>query len=257
MGEQWIVVRNWDKFQHYKGRRPSWIKVYVELLQDPNYLGLTETQRALLHGLWLMYATSNTRLHHNVRTINSHLNLRAQTATYEALIHAGFIEVSASKPLAPRYQDASLETEEDKDTEEAAASKGDQEAHTAAADKLETAMKAIGWNHGQRRAGHQEPERAMAWITKANAVAQRNPGGYSWSGHDGGEWPDTPTPNGKPSRPLIDVLRDFIYGPGCHYDDEAILDEIGIHERKRNELLTNTQKTQLLDLANQLRNGME
>lgn len=56
--ERWIVVCNWNQFQHYKDRNPSWIKNYTELLSDPNYLALGSFHRALLHGVWLLYAAA-------------------------------------------------------------------------------------------------------------------------------------------------------------------------------------------------------
>lgn len=98
MSEQWIVVRNWEKFQRYRGRRPTWIKVYIELLDDPNYLGLTDVQRSLLHGLWLMYGKSRGCVPLSVEIVNRWLELRIKMASLQALNHAGFIEFSA-QPL--------------------------------------------------------------------------------------------------------------------------------------------------------------
>ena len=110
--ERWIVVRNWTRFQHYKGRRPSWIKTYVELLDDVEYLRLTGIQRATLHGLWLWYAQLNggrdgediepTWIPLRLEMINRKLGLSVKMATIEALNHAGFIDILASNPLAKR-----------------------------------------------------------------------------------------------------------------------------------------------------------
>lgn len=30
----YLIVRNWDKYQHYKDRRPPWIKFHIALLED-------------------------------------------------------------------------------------------------------------------------------------------------------------------------------------------------------------------------------
>ena len=27
----WIVIPNWEKFQHYTDRNPPWVKLYTEL----------------------------------------------------------------------------------------------------------------------------------------------------------------------------------------------------------------------------------
>lgn len=103
----WIEIPNWDRFQHYRDRDPPWIKFYTELLHDPDYLALSGDQRAILHGLWLEYASSRRRLRAETRSLSSRLLLRVTKRQLETLNHAGFITILASKPLASRYQDAS------------------------------------------------------------------------------------------------------------------------------------------------------
>lgn len=113
--EQWIVVPNWDRFQHYSDRDPVWVKTYTALLHDEDYLRLSGHARSVLHGLWLAYASSNGQLPLDARSISSRLQLRVSSSQLESLIHAGFIEVSASRPLALRYPSrASRETETEK-----------------------------------------------------------------------------------------------------------------------------------------------
>lgn len=100
MNERWIVIPGWDKFQHYKDRNPAWIKVYTELESRDEWRQLTLAERGLLVSIWLEYARSNSPL----RASDLHALVSAPTRTQhlEALNHAGFIEVSASKPLAQR-----------------------------------------------------------------------------------------------------------------------------------------------------------
>jgi hypothetical protein len=98
--ERWIVVRNWERFQHYGDRSPLWIKNYVALLTDDDYLALPEGARAVLHGLWLAYASSDGRLRLDTRSLSRRLALRVTTAQLKRLNDAGFIAVVASKPLA-------------------------------------------------------------------------------------------------------------------------------------------------------------
>src|SRR5262245_751608 len=54
--DRWIVIPDWDEFQHYKDRAPLWIKTYTRLLHDDAYLDLDIAARGILHGLWLLYA---------------------------------------------------------------------------------------------------------------------------------------------------------------------------------------------------------
>jgi hypothetical protein len=110
-GSQWIVVRNWERFQHYSDRSPSWIKSYTAQLHDPDYLTLSSHCRAVLEGVRLAYASSNGQLLLNTRSLSAQLALRVMSRDIEALIHAGFIEVSASRPLALRYPREETETE--------------------------------------------------------------------------------------------------------------------------------------------------
>jgi len=113
-GEQWIVVRNWDRFQHYSDRSPTWIKSYTAQLHDPDYLGLSSHVRAVLEGVRLAYASSNGQLLLNTRSLSAQLALRVMSRDLESLIRAGFIEVSASRPLALRYPRREEEKEKEK-----------------------------------------------------------------------------------------------------------------------------------------------
>lgn len=114
---RYIVIEDWRKFQHYKDRSPLWIKNYTELMHDDDYLGLTGNRRAILHGLWLEYATSRCRVADDTAVLSRRLALKVTRRDLEALNHAGFITFSASKPLAERYQDASPEVEREEEKE--------------------------------------------------------------------------------------------------------------------------------------------
>lgn len=114
---RWIVIPNWDELQHYKDRDPLWIKNYRKLLAKPEYLKLTLPQRGILHGLWLMYAESHREIPVNTAYLSRALHGRVTNASLVSLNRAGFIAFSASKPLAPRYQDASLEKETEREEE--------------------------------------------------------------------------------------------------------------------------------------------
>lgn len=118
----WIVIPNWRRFQHYKNRNPKWIKVYTELMSDPAFLGLTFAQRGLLISLWLEYARSRHAIKMHTSTIARQLGERVFTAQLEALNDAGFIEVSASKPLAKVEHSASPELLRNSNSEDAHAS---------------------------------------------------------------------------------------------------------------------------------------
>src|SRR5262245_45142952 len=116
MPERWIVVEHWNRYQHYGDRSPAWIKNHLDLLHNDGYLELTPNQRAVLHGLWLLYASAHGEVRENTARLSRQLNLRVMRRTLEALNHAGFIRFSASKPLA-LTRSGETETEKTKKTQ--------------------------------------------------------------------------------------------------------------------------------------------
>lgn len=119
MTDGWISVRNWRHFQHYDPakRQPRWLKLYTELLSDDAWLELSGNDRAVLVCLWLEYASSRCRLRADTRSLSRQLSLRVTSATLDRLVHAGFIDIVASKLLADGYQSASPEVEREVEEE--------------------------------------------------------------------------------------------------------------------------------------------
>lgn len=101
--DQWIEIPNWHRFQHYRDRRPLWIKVYLDLLRKDEYMDLPLAARGLLHGIWLAYADWDGQL--RVSDLTSALHARCSYAHLELLNHAGLIAFSASRPLSLKYKD--------------------------------------------------------------------------------------------------------------------------------------------------------
>lgn len=115
---RWIWIPHWEAdddhpgFQHYRNRDPVWIKNYRDLLDKDEYLDLSLSERGMLHGLWLVTARiGNGRLTYSLPTVRRALGLTKyfRLATLDPLIQAGFIDIRASKGLAPSYQAASPE----------------------------------------------------------------------------------------------------------------------------------------------------
>src|SRR5262249_40148134 len=71
----------------------------------------TFAERGILVGLWQEYAGSHQKLPRNTREISRRLGQKVLEKQLVALNHAGFIQFSASTPLAERYQDAMPEEE--------------------------------------------------------------------------------------------------------------------------------------------------
>lgn len=100
---RWILIPNWEKFQHYHDRHPPWLKVYIELLDKDEYLTLPPGTRGVLHGLWLLYARTRGVLRADPKRLSSALGASVYRSQLERLNHAGFIRLVASKPVAHSY----------------------------------------------------------------------------------------------------------------------------------------------------------
>ena len=98
-----LRIRNWDKYQHYKNRSPSWIKLYNTLLDDLDFSRLDEANQR--HCIFLMLLVSRLAENKLPISANSTLTLRIGTAEWlsrridarseinlEALLKAGFLE---------------------------------------------------------------------------------------------------------------------------------------------------------------------
>lgn len=105
MSERYIVIPKWEEFQHYSNRDPVWIKVYNRLLSDDGFLDLTFHQRGVLVSMWIEYARSGRQLRDNTLTLTRQLGGRVSRRDIEALVYAGFITFSASKPLAQNREE--------------------------------------------------------------------------------------------------------------------------------------------------------
>lgn len=99
--ELYVDVTDWSRLRHYRSRRPVWLKLHIALLRDDRYLSLTAAQRALLHGIWLLFAETRGRVKARPSWLSSNLGFRVTTASLEALVHAGFITVCASGERHP------------------------------------------------------------------------------------------------------------------------------------------------------------
>jgi hypothetical protein len=96
----WIVIPNWDRFQHYKDRDPTWIKDYVSQLDDDDWLSLSLTERGALQVLRLLYARADGKL--LTSRAAEAINFRGAHVAriLERLNETGLLELRASKPLA-------------------------------------------------------------------------------------------------------------------------------------------------------------
>ena len=104
----YIQVKNWENFQHYKDRTPPWIKLYNHLLDDFEFSCLPDASKAHLLSIWLLASRTENKIPNNSKWISNKINA-TEKVDIEILIEYGFIEKipSKNKELHNMEQDAS------------------------------------------------------------------------------------------------------------------------------------------------------
>lgn len=114
-----ITPKNWRRFQHYKGRRPPWIKLHRDLLDDYEFACLPVASKALAPFLWLLAAEEEGgEIHGPASRIAFRVRLTEKEfiSALVPLIEHGFFD-DASNTLATCKQLATPDTDTDTDTE--------------------------------------------------------------------------------------------------------------------------------------------
>lgn len=121
-----LRVKNWAEFQHYRDRRPPWIKLHRGLLDDFAWHRLPDASRALAPLLWLLASEqADGAIPYDLETIafGLHMTRDKVEEAIAPLIGAGFLieERADDAPLAAREQEACSESERESETERARA----------------------------------------------------------------------------------------------------------------------------------------
>jgi len=114
-----MKIRNWAKFQHFKDRSPPWVKLYRDLLDDPDWHDLDgDTAKVLIH-LWLIASEDKDQNGSlpDIRRLSFRLRL-TESKTKQALTKLSHWLIQDDINLiSTRYQDDAPETETETETE--------------------------------------------------------------------------------------------------------------------------------------------
>ncbi len=113
-----ITPKDWGSFQHYKGRRPPWIKLHRTLLDDYDFNCLPLASRALAPCLWLLaseYEGGEITATRDELAFRFRITKKELEQALSPLIEKGFFVASAM--LADCKQDAIPETETETERE--------------------------------------------------------------------------------------------------------------------------------------------
>lgn len=103
---EFIAVKDFERFQHYKGRTPPWIKFYNALLDDYRFLQLSDAARSQLMLIWLVASRHSNRIPNDEKYIAQAIHCTSRLQL-KALVASGWLYLAAAAPVAERKQDAS------------------------------------------------------------------------------------------------------------------------------------------------------
>lgn len=120
--QRYFAVKNLERFQHYKDRRPPWIKLYQDVLEDYGFTCLPDASKMHLLAIWLLASRTENRVPYDPEWIATTIHA-TQRVDLDALLSAGFITLyqNDSDPLATCPVSAMPETEVEAETEKGVA----------------------------------------------------------------------------------------------------------------------------------------
>jgi hypothetical protein len=101
----YFSVNNWDEYQHYKDRDPTWIKLYNRLLDNYEFGLLPDASKWHLIGIFLLASRYKNRIPADVNWVSARIGATS-VVDLTMLANSGFVTVDhiCSEPLAITYQ---------------------------------------------------------------------------------------------------------------------------------------------------------
>ena len=111
-------VKEWEKFQHFKDRKPPWIKLYRELLDDPDWHELDPKAAKFLVMLWLIASEDETKTGTlpSIRRLAFRLRIKEEKLFEILQTLSHWLILDDIKVISTRYHDDIPETETETET---------------------------------------------------------------------------------------------------------------------------------------------
>jgi hypothetical protein len=105
---EYLSVRNFAHFQHYRDRAPLWIKLYNSVMDDEAFIALSDAARGQLIMIWLLASRRDNKIPNDARVVARAIQSSGRV-DLERFVSAGFLVPyqSAIDALAGSGQDAS------------------------------------------------------------------------------------------------------------------------------------------------------
>jgi hypothetical protein len=117
IGNTMITIKNWKRFQHFKDRRPPWIKLYRDLLDDIEWHELDGNTAKNLVMIWLIGSENDGKLP-DLKELAFRLRVTEKVAAqYVARLNEHWLIQDDINMISERYQNDAPETETETETE--------------------------------------------------------------------------------------------------------------------------------------------
>jgi hypothetical protein len=111
-----MQIKNWKKFQHFKDRKPPWVKLYRDVLDDLEWYELDPLASKVLVMCWLIASEDDGKLP-PAKTLAFRLRM-TEKQTIDCLNKLShWLEQDDISVISERYQSDSLETETETEKE--------------------------------------------------------------------------------------------------------------------------------------------
>ena len=112
-------IKNWGKFQHFKDRRPPWVKLYRDILDDPDWHTLDPSASKVLVMLWLLASEDETQTGTlpDMRKLCFRLRISESILNQSLNKLSHWVEQVDIDTISPRYRSDAPETETETETE--------------------------------------------------------------------------------------------------------------------------------------------
>jgi hypothetical protein len=110
-------IKNWDRFQHFKDRKPIWIKLYRDLLDDLNWHELDPKSAKALVMIWLI-ASEDLGILPETKTLAFRLRMSEKETKEVVTRLSSWLEQDDINAISEGYQDDMPEKRREKTEKE-------------------------------------------------------------------------------------------------------------------------------------------
>lgn len=97
---RYFRVRNWDKYQNFRGNRAHWLKLSLDFFDDPVIVSLPDSQRLAFIGVLILCGKRMNRVAYDPSYVRKRCSLRV-TPDLDLFMAHGLIEMDCTSNGAP------------------------------------------------------------------------------------------------------------------------------------------------------------